>query len=142
MKKYICPNCESRNNRPYCNDCDCSIPNNCFIEEETDDIVLAKTYCAACGGEVRNPKQLNCPHCGELLLKGTSYKPSLSISSDQKSSTQSPIALYILSALIPIIGLIIGIIYLTKEDETNTGITCLIIGIASFLLSYGILTAM
>lgn len=31
MKKYVCPTCNSRCDRPYCNECERTIPANCAI---------------------------------------------------------------------------------------------------------------
>lgn len=82
VKKYICPNCESRNAKPYCNECDCSIPNNSFIEEaETNysHISISNTVsnievrCPSCDRKLPNNKK-TCPYCGELLLNGTKYQ--------------------------------------------------------------------
>jgi hypothetical protein len=46
------------------------------------------------------------------------------------------ILLYIVSFLIPLAGIIIGVIYMGKEDEESKalGKTCLIIGIVAFVL--------
>jgi uncharacterized membrane protein HdeD (DUF308 family) len=45
--------------------------------------------------------------------------------------------LYILAFFIPIVGIIVGIIWMNDEDEEKkqTGKTCLIIGIVSIALS-------
>ena len=139
MKKYICPNCESHNAKPYCNDCDCSIPNSSFIEEE-ETIIQQKIICSACGRAVEG-KRTNCPHCGELLLKGTSYKTSFSNGSSSHShASGSYIVHYIISVLIPLAGFIMGAIYLTKKDESHVGVTCIILGFISFAVSYAILS--
>lgn len=82
MKKYICPNCESRNAKPYCNDCDCSIPNSSFIEEEeinyshiaiSNNVANIEIRCPSCDRKFSSSKK-TCPYCGELLLNGTKYK--------------------------------------------------------------------
>lgn len=139
MKKYICPNCESRNAKPYCNDCDCSIPNSSFIEEE-ETIIQQKIICSACGRTVEG-KRTNCPHCGELLLKGTSYKTSFGNGSSSMShASGSYIVQYIISVLIPLAGFIMGAIYLTKKDESHVGVTCIILGFVSFAISYVVLS--
>lgn len=142
MKKYICPNCESRNTKPYCNDCDCSIPNNSFIEEE-ESIIQPKIVCSSCGRtiEKESMNRSNCPHCGELLLKGTSYKTSFNPSSyNDKPNTNSYIVHYIVSILIPLAGFIMGAIFLTKKDESHVGGVCILLGIVSFIISYAILS--
>jgi len=56
---------------------------------------------------------------------------------EQRYSSGVRILLYILSFLFPIIGLIVGIVFLTKEDEESKslGKTCLIITAVSFVIS-------
>lgn len=141
MKKYICPNCESRNSKPYCNDCDCSIPNDSFIEE-AETVLQQKIICSACGRtlEGKDCQRTNCPHCGELLLKGSSYKTSFGSSSGYSHSQGNYTLQYILSVLIPLCGFIMGAIYLTKKDESHVGSTCIVLGVLSFVLSYIILS--
>ena len=142
MKKYICPNCESRNAKPYCNECDCSIPNNSFIEE-AETILQQKIICSACGRTVegKDIKRSNCPHCGELLLKGTSYKTSFNPASySETPDTKIYIVQYIVSILIPLAGFIMGAIFLTKKDESHVGGVCILLGIVSFIITYAILS--
>lgn len=47
------------------------------------------------------------------------------------------ILLYALSVLIPLAGIIIGIVFMTRPDPESKGLgtTCLILGIVSFVLS-------
>lgn len=136
MKKYICPNCESRNNRPYCNECDISIPNDNFIEE--DEVVYQKsTRCSACGREVKG-RPTNCPHCGELLLSGTSYKTGIStVDTSKYLSDRSFTFQYIVSLIVPLFGFIMGIKFLTSNDndELFAGKLCMIFGGISLFIS-------
>ena len=52
------------------------------------------------------------------------------------SNNQPFFLLYIVSFLIPIVGIIIGAIYLINKDKAtqNAGTTCLLVSIGSFLL--------
>ena len=56
---------------------------------------------------------------------------------EQRYSSGMKILLYIVSFLIPLAGIIIGVIYMGKEDEESKalGKTCLIIGIVAIVLA-------
>jgi len=55
---------------------------------------------------------------------------------EQKYSPGLKILLYVLSFLFPIIGIIVGVVFLTKEDEESKslGKLCLIISLAAFVV--------
>lgn len=131
MKKYVCPTCNSRCDRPYCNECERTIPANCTINVE-EKAVEKVQYCKQCGAEVKGNKT-NCPYCGELLLKGTNNTAYHYID-DHKHSYKSYTASYILSILIPLVGLIMGAIYLTRDDEKGVGGTCIMLSILSSII--------
>ena len=126
MKKYVCPTCNSRCDRPYCNECERTIPANCAINV-ADKAVEKVQYCKQCGAEVRGSKT-NCPYCGELLLKGTN-NTTYHHFSNKKVSYNGYIANYIISILIPLVGIIMGAIFLTREEEKGEGIICIVISI-------------
>ena len=72
MKKYVCPTCSSRYNQPYCPECEKTIPSDSYIIEN-DSPSERISYCPNCNSEIKGNK-LNCPYCGELLLKGDEGK--------------------------------------------------------------------
>ena len=55
---------------------------------------------------------------------------------EERYSSGMKILLYIVSFLVPVAGIIIGVIYMGKEDEESKalGKTCLIIAIVAFVL--------
>ncbi len=55
---------------------------------------------------------------------------------EERYSSGMKILLYIVSFLVPVAGIIIGVIYMGKEDEESKalGKTCLIIAIVGFVL--------
>ena len=55
---------------------------------------------------------------------------------EERYSSGMKILLYIVSFLIPLAGIIVGVIYMGKEDEESKalGKVCLIIAIVSFVL--------
>ena len=55
---------------------------------------------------------------------------------EERYSSGMKILLYIASFLVPLAGIIIGVIYMGKEDEESKalGKTCLIIAIVAFVL--------
>ena len=124
MKKYICPSCNSRCNQPYCNECERTIPSNSYVEVKTKEIEK-EHYCNYCGSKVVGNKT-NCPYCGELMFKG---------SNDKKYHYSNSYFLnYIFSILIPLVGIIMGAIYLTREDEKDVGAICILLGIISTII--------
>ncbi len=56
---------------------------------------------------------------------------------EERYSSGMKILLYIVSFLVPLAGIIIGVIYMGKEDEESKalGKTCLIIAIVAFVLA-------
>lgn len=131
MKKFVCPLCSSRCDKPYCNECDRSIPNNSYInieKSETEKYI----YCSSCKNRVLSNK-LNCPFCGEILLQGD--KKPYHYVSDRKQNVNSHLINYILSFLIPFVGFIMGAIFLTRDDERSAGTICIVLGIMSMFIS-------
>jgi hypothetical protein len=55
---------------------------------------------------------------------------------EERYSSGMKILLYVVSFLVPLAGIIIGVIYMGKEDEESKalGKTCLIIAIVAFVL--------
>jgi len=57
---------------------------------------------------------------------------------EERYSSGTKILLYIVSFLVPVAGIIIGVIYMGKEDEESKalGKVCLIIAIVAFVLVF------
>lgn len=86
--------------------------------------------CVSCGRAISWDANV-CPYCGHDFRAAPSYAPRESISDGMK------ILLYILSFLIPIIGIIVGIIYYTKPEQElkDFGKMCIILAVVGILLS-------
>ena len=82
-------------------------------------------FCSNCGAKIDVRAEI-CPKCGVRVAPA---KPGV-----PQGGTR--ILLYIISFLIAIVGIIIGVIYLTKpsEDEKDFGAECLMIGLISSVL--------
>lgn len=134
MKKYVCPTCSSRYTQPYCPECEKTIPSNSFVIE-SDAPSERISYCPNCDSQIKGNK-LNCPYCGELLLKGNEGKYHYVTGShhSEYSSTQSYTLQYVLSVLVPLVGFIMGAIYITKPDTKSIGGNCIILGIVSIIV--------
>ena len=94
--------------------------------------------------EVKIPDETKfCPNCGEKIDAKAEICPKCGVRvapllKDLKESPQggARILLYIISLFIPIIGIIVGVIYLMKpsQDAHNFGVGCLIISILPIVL--------
>ena len=96
-------------------------PINIFEEKKKEVKISSETkFCSNCGAKIDVKAEI-CPKCG------------VRVASPLKESPQggARLLLYIISLLIPLIGIIIGVIYLTKssQDVHDVGVRCLIIGI-------------
>jgi len=89
--------------------------------------------CTGCGRQI--PMEYNvCPHCGRAQ-----NAPGAPVQQAQQGSVGSglTILLYILSFLIPILGIIIGILWLgmgSDPEKKQVGKMCLILGILSIVI--------
>lgn len=77
-------------------------------------------FCNSCGKEIADDAVI-CIGCGRAV------KPVKA--SGEKWGTGAMVALVIGSIIIPLIGIIFGIIGLTKEEKREQGVTLLVIGI-------------
>lgn len=77
-----------------------------------------------------HPKEFNCPKCDALLsskyeecpycnytFKDEDYYNTIQTPTNNSSKGSSNTVLYIVSFLIPLIGIILGLIYIAKDDE-------------------------
>src|SRR3989339_376739 len=122
---------------------------------------LGMVTCAKCG--VENPDEANtCRMCGNTLGTGMRHCVSCGRSIDwnvnvcpycghdfrivlqdvakMTMSTGIKVLLYIVSILIPIAGIIIGVVFLLRDDpeEKRVGKICIILGIVMTLLTVGL----
>ena len=101
--------------------------------------------CPKCDGV--NPfRNDNCQFCGYPLDKKKYYEEDWSESSEESDDyeIQTSYAFhYIISFLIPLVGFIVGAIFLAKdeEEEKSVGKMCIIIGIISMIIFSLILNA-
>ena len=86
--------------------------------------------CVGCGRSISWDANV-CPYCGR------DYRVVMSAQPQQKISEGIKIVFYILSFLIWIVGLIIGLVYYTKDDPESkeVGKMCLILAAIGVIVS-------
>lgn len=120
MSVYTCPNCNS------------SLSNAEIVE--TDETAHAKgapkDICPKCGSKLKVGVR-NCPDCGEFLAIGKTWEQKRRSGNYYTNNGSSNTFLYVLSFLIPLVGIIAGAIFLTNSDESkkSAGKTCVILGL-------------
>ena len=109
----------------------------------SDNPASAKRLCVECGAE--NPKAAtNCGNCGKQLLLYAAQaadEPAFYKESAEKIDTVSRVLLYILSLLIPLGGMIAGVILYVRStdprsDYREVGKLCLIFAIISYVVTF------
>lgn len=95
-----------------------------------NSLVAGTRHCVSCGRSIDWHTNV-CPYCGH------DFRVVLTEQVAKTVSTGLRIVLYVLSVLFPIVGIIVGIIFLTRDspDEKHVGKICLILGIVSILLT-------
>lgn len=83
-------------------------------------------FCAKCGKEI-NDEAVICPNCGCSTGKN-SASPSAPAEEDKASG-----GLIAASILLPIVGVILGIVNLCKK-KTKSGTTYLLVGIVAWIV--------
>ncbi len=86
--------------------------------------------CVGCGRAIAFDANV-CPYCGHdyrVQMAPAQYQPQI--------SEGMKIVFYILSFLIPLIGIIIGVIYYTKPDaeSKNVGKMCIILALLAIVI--------
>ena len=97
------------------------------------------------------PKEFQCPKCDAIIpsnskecpyckykFKQSDYDYALNRSeSDNEEESSGNLVSYIFSFLIPLVGLILGPILLSKDDEDKkeSGVICIVIAIISIVIS-------
>jgi hypothetical protein len=94
---------------------------------------MESRYCVSCGRAI-DANSLVCPYCGRDRL--AMVYPALP--QEETLSGGERALFYILSLLIPIAGIIIGAIYISKNSPQlkRVGKICLALALVAFLLSY------
>lgn len=94
-------------------------------------------YCVSCGRSVDLSANV-CPYCGH------DFRVALAAPARESLSTGMRVLLYLVSVFVWIAGIIIGIVFMTKDDPEykRVGKICLILGIVSILISVGLAAAL
>ena len=134
MERRICPKCGDKNpTTTYtCQNCNASLSSAAVVEVEEN--FNPTTTCPSCHATISKETR-NCPECGELIAKGSGSKRySYTTNTPQKENNT---ALYVLSLLVPLVGLIAGAIMLTIDNpyKKSAGVTAIILGIVSMILT-------
>jgi len=100
---------------------------------------MSSKICSKCGDN-NQISAMVCTNCGNSLSDAKIIKSDIEIYvSNYDYSKNSSISLftYIISFLIPLIGFIIGAIFLTQDDyeKNDAGKVCIVLGVISILLN-------
>lgn len=71
--------------------------------------------CPFCAEEIQD-KAIKCKHCGSTL---DGYKGSEGSNKTKVSKHPDYVTVTIISAILPVVGIILGIIYLTKDNRAD-----------------------
>lgn len=126
-----CPNCGSENldYSYYCSSCSKELPRAEAgwkgIPAQAPPPVSGQRFCTSCGRTIQFDANV-CPYCGHDFRW-----PTPQAMRPETMSDTMRILLYVLSVLVPLAGIIIGIIFLLKPepDYKRVGKICLIIGV-------------
>ncbi len=121
MAIKICEKCGTENpeNTIYCNSCGASLSNTKItgVSENQKFVKPRPERCPNCDKLITNRPVL-CPFCGYDL---TSNKEDRFDFSPEEKPSKSNIGIYILSFFIPLIGIIVGAIWLASDDKKDDG---------------------
>lgn len=93
-------------------------------------------FCKKCGKEIMDEAVI-CVHCGCAVSDATNKKIGAQSAEEDKVS----VAIIICTVLLPIVGLILGIVNLCKKKSRSGGIY-LGVGIACWILNIIVLSAL
>ncbi len=101
------------------------------------DMSASVRYCVSCGRSIDFGANV-CPYCGHDFRAAPAAPAAASLSTGMK------VLLYLASIFVWIAGVIIGIVFMAKDDPEykRVGKICLILGIVSILLSVGLAAAL
>lgn len=122
MAIKVCKKCGAENseNDVYCNSCSASLADAKTIGV-SDDEKFNKPRperCPRCDKQITGRPVL-CPFCGFDISSNEDDRYDFSISDEPAHSKN--IGIYILSFIIPLIGIIIGAIWLSNDDKKEEG---------------------
>lgn len=94
-------------------------------------------HCVSCGRSIDFNANV-CPYCGH------DFRFAPSASAKESLSTGMRVLLYLVSVFVWIAGIIIGIVFMMKDDPEykRVGKICLILGVVSILISIGLAAAL
>jgi len=100
-------------------------------------IGASSRHCVSCGRSIDWTAEV-CPYCGH------DFRVVASTSADKSLSTGLLVVLCIMSLLVPLAGIIVGIIYMSRDspEERRVGKICIILGVLAILLSVGLAAAL
>jgi len=90
-----------------------------------EDTTAGHRFCVLCGRSIPFDAYI-CPYCGHNFMA-----PRPTYTNEEHLTDLIKILLYVLSAVVPLAGIIVGIIFLQKTDPEykRVGKICLIIGL-------------
>lgn len=96
------------------------------------DMSASVRYCVSCGRSIDFGANV-CPYCGHDFRAAPAAPAAASLSTGMK------VLLYLASIFVWIAGVIIGIVFMAKDDPEykRVGKICLILGVVSILLTVG-----
>ena len=136
MSNKICSNCGEINSSSLmtCSNCSSSLVNTKITDGYKELQIIQKTTCPECGVKIKEGTR-NCKHCGAFIAKTqTSYTTNKQ--SSYTTSNHDGCFTYMISFIIPLVGIIVGAIYLTNDDSTkkHIGKVCILLGLLSNIL--------
>lgn len=88
-------------------------------------------FCSKCGKEI-NDEAVVCIHCG-CAVNNTANKTANQVDQIEQPNVGVGVMLMIVSFLIPIVGVILGIVFLCQR-KTKFGTACLSIAVGAWII--------
>lgn len=134
MAVKVCTKCGELNNlnATSCISCGASLINASItgVSEDEKKLESQVKHCPVCD-RVLSGDVSACPHCGAALSK---IKERQYYATNSQSSVGN-IGIYVLSFLIPLVGIIVGAIWLANSDRKEDGVTALALAILGIIVS-------
>lgn len=134
MAVKICPKCGESNkeNATSCIECGESLLsiNSVGVSDKDKRVKIGYERCPHCDKKL-DGSPLKCPYCGtDLSRKSTNRYYAVNRGSNKGGN----VGIYILSVLIPLVGLIIGAIWLSSDDKKEEGGTAIALAVVGMVL--------
>lgn len=137
MPSKICSKCGDNNqiSAMVCTNCGNSLSDAKIIKSDIEILNNSFFKCPECGEKLIIGTR-NCKYCGAFISK-TIKNESYVRNYDYSKNSSISLFTYIISFLIPLIGFIIGAIFLTQDDyeKNDAGKVCIVLGVISILLN-------